>query len=47
MDDEMERYDRNSRFLVKPLKVVLRSYLNRSGFREGEMCSRAIEGAVV
>ena len=47
MDDEMEGYDGNPRFLVKPLKVVLRSYLDRSGFCEGEMCSRAIEGAMV
>ena len=34
VDDEMESYDGNPRLLVKPLKVVLRSYLNRSGFCE-------------
>ena len=32
VDDEMEGYKRNSRLLVKPLEVVLRSYLDRSGF---------------
>ena len=47
VNDEMEGDNGNSRLLVKPLKVVLRSYLNRSGFCEGEVCSRAIEGAMV
>ena len=47
MDDEMEGDDGNSRLLVKPLKIVLRSYLDRSGFRKGEVCSRTIEGTMV
>ena len=40
----MKGYERNSRFLMKPLEIVLRSYLNRSGFCEGEVRSRTIEG---
>ena len=44
--DEVESYNRNSRLLMKPLKVVLRSYLDRSRFCEGEVCSRTIEGAM-
>ena len=47
MDDEMEGYDGNSRLFVKPLKVVFRSYLNRSGFCEGEVCSRVIERTMI
>ena len=47
VDDEVESYNGDSRLLVKPLKVVLRSYLNRSGFCEGEMCGRAIEGTMI
>ena len=47
MDDEMESYNGDPGLLVKPLKVMLRSYLDRSGFGEGEVCSRAIEGAMV
>ena len=46
VDDEMECDDGNPRFLMKPLEVVLRSYLDRSGFCEGEMGSRAIKGAM-
>ena len=46
MDDEMEGYKRNSRLLMKPLEVVLCSYLNRSGFCKREVCSGAIEGAM-
>ena len=46
VNDEMESYNRNSRFLMKPLKVMLGSYLNRSGFCEGKVCSRTIEGAM-
>ena len=46
MDDEVKGYKRNSRFLVKPLEVVLRSYLNRSRFCKGEVCGRTIEGAM-
>ena len=34
VDDEMESYDRDSRLLMKPLEVMFRSYLNRSGFCE-------------
>ena len=47
MDDEMESYDGDPRLLMKPLEVMLRSYLYRSRFGEGEMCSRAIEGAMI
>ena len=47
VDNEMEGYNGNSRLLVKPLKVVLRSYLNRSGFCKREVCGRVIEGAMV
>ena len=46
MDDEVEGYYRDSRFFVKPLEVMLGSYLNGSRFREGEVCSRTIEGAM-
>ena len=46
VDDEVEGYDGNPRFFVKPLKVVLRSYLNRSGFCEGKVCGGTIEGAM-
>ena len=46
MDDKVESYNRNSRFFMKPLKVMLGSYLNRSGFCEGKVCSRTIEGAM-
>ena len=46
MDDEVEGYKGNSGFLMEPLKVMLRSYLNRSGFREREMCGRTVEGAM-
>ena len=35
VDDEMESYDGNPRLLMKPLKVVLRSYLDRSEFGKG------------
>ena len=47
VDDEMEGDNGNSRLFVKPLEVVLRSYLDRSGFCEGEVCGRVIEGAMV
>ena len=47
VDDKMECDDGNPRLLVKPLKVVLRSYLNRSGFCEGEVCGRAIERTMI
>ena len=43
----MESNYRNSGFLVEPLEVMLSSYLNRGWFGEGEMSSRAIEGAMV
>ena len=46
VDDEMKGYEWNSSLLMKPLEVVLRSYLNRSGFGKGEVCGRTIEGAV-
>ena len=32
---------------MKPLEVMFSSYLNRSGFGEGEMCGWAIEGTMV
>ena len=47
MDDEMECDDGNPRFLMEPLEIVLRSYLNRSWFGEGEMGSRAIKGPMI
>ena len=47
MDDEVESYYRNPGFLMEPLKVMLSPYLNRGWFGEGEVSSRAIEGAVV
>ena len=47
VDDEMKGDDGDPRLLMKPLKVMLRSYLNRSGFCKGEMCGRAMEGAMV
>ena len=47
VDDEMECNDRNPRLLMKPLKVVLQSYLNRSRFCEGEVGSGTIEGAMM
>ena len=47
MDDEMECDDGNPGLLMKPLKIVLCSYLNRSWFGEGKMSGRAIEGPMV
>ena len=47
VDNKMEGDDRNSRFLMKPLEVMFGSYLNRSGFCEGEMGSRALERAMI
>ena len=47
MDDEVEGYNGYPRLLVKPLKVVLRSYLKRSWFCEGEVGSGAIEGPMI
>ena len=32
VDDEVEGYQRNPRFLMDPLEVVFNPYLNRSGF---------------
>ena len=46
VDNEMESYKGNSRLFMKPLEVVFRPYLNRSGFCEGKVCSRTIEGAM-
>ena len=47
MDNKVECDDRNPRFLMKPLEVVFRPYLNRSGFCEGEVRSRTIERAMI
>ena len=47
MDDEVESYYRDSGLFMKPLEVVLRPYLNRSGFGEGEVGSGAIEGTMI
>ena len=47
MDDKMKGDNGNPRFLVKPLKVVLRSYLDGSGFCKGEVGSRAIKGPMI
>ena len=46
VDDEVKGYKGNPRFLVEPLEVVFRSYLDGSGFCEGEMCSGTIKGAM-
>ena len=46
VDDEVKGYKGNSRFLVEPLEVMFRSYLDGSGFCEGEMGSRAIKGTM-
>ena len=46
VDDEVKGYKGNSRFLVEPLEVMFRSYLDGSGFSEGEVCSGAIKGAM-
>ena len=47
MDNEVKGDNGDSGLLVKPLEVVLRSYLNRSRFCEGEMGSRTIERSVI
>ena len=47
MDNEVKGYKGNPRLLVKPLKVVLRSYLDGSGFCKGEVGSRAIKGMMI
>ena len=47
MDNEVEGDNGNPRFLVEPLKVVLRSYLDGGRFCEGEVGSRAIEGPMI
>ena len=47
MNDKMKGDKGNPRLLVKPLKVVLCSYLNRSRFCEGEVGSRAIESPMM
>ena len=47
VDDEMKCYDGDPGLFVKPLKVVLRSYLNGSGFCEGKVCSGAIERTMI
>ena len=43
VDDEVEGYYGNSRFHMKPLKVVFSPYLKRSGFCKREICGRSIE----
>ena len=47
MDNEVEGYYGNPRFLVEPLEVMFCPYLNRGGFGEREMGSRAIEGTMM
>ena len=47
MNDKVKGNDGNPRLLVKPLKVVLQSYLDRSGFCKGEVCGRTIEGTMI
>ena len=47
VNDEVKGNEGDSRLLVKPLKIVLRSYLNRSRFCEGKMGGRAIEGPMI
>ena len=47
MDNEVEGDNRNSRFLVEPLKVVLCSYLDRGRFCKGEVGSGTIEGPMI
>ena len=43
----MEGYEGNSRLLMKPLKVVLRSYLNGSRFCKGKVGGRVIKGPMI
>ena len=47
MDDEVKGDKGDPRLLVKPLKVVLCSYLNRSRFCEGKVGSRVIESPMM
>ena len=47
VDDKVKGYNGDSGLLVKPLKIVLRPYLNRSWFGEREMGSRTIEGPMI
>ena len=47
MDDEVKGDKGNPRLLMKPLKVVLCSYLNRSRLCEGKVGSRAIESPMM
>ena len=47
MDNEVESYNGNPRFLMEPLEVMLRSYLDRSWFGKGEVSSGTIKGAVI
>ena len=47
VNNEVKGNQGNSRLLVKPLEVVLRSYLNGSRFCEGEVGSRAIESPMI
>ena len=47
MDDEVKGDNGNPGFLVEPLKVVLRPYLDGGRFCKGEVGSGAIEGPMV
>ena len=47
MDDKVEGYYGNPRFLMKPLEVVFSSYLERSRFCKGEIGGGLIEGAMM
>ena len=47
VDNEVECNNGNPRLLVKPLEIVLCSYLNGSRFGKGEVGSWAIEGPMV
>ena len=47
VDNKMEGYKGNPRFFMKPLKVMLRSYLNGSRFGKGKVGGRTIERAMI
>ena len=47
MNDEVKGDNGNPRFLVEPLKIVLRPYLDGGRFGKGEVGSRAIEGPMM
>ena len=47
VDNKMEGYKGNPRFFMKPLKVMLGSYLDRSGFGKRKVGGRTIERTMI